>query len=113
LGLSGSAKDDETGRGHVERGISVWNAAARQALPDESVYWAYATRAELANQQAALLRGEGWRNRIDLWWQSIALMERLLLINDSRALDWSILAKSLERLYLYRNALKASEKAFE
>ena len=113
LGLSYNTTDDGTKRRHVERGVAVWTAAARQVLPDESFYWAYATRSGLADQQVALLRGEDWRKRIDLWWQASTMMERLLLNHDLRALDWSFLARSFSRLYLYQNALKATEKAFE
>jgi tetratricopeptide (TPR) repeat protein len=109
--LSQGAADDGAKRNHIERGLTLWNTAAQ--LPDESSYWAYAVRTELASQRAALLRGESWGKRIDLWWEAVVMLERLLLIMDNRPVDWSLLGRSFDRLYLYENALKRTEKAFE
>lgn len=113
LRLSSAATDPILKRRHAERGIEVWNAAIKQSLPDQSSYWAYAVRARLANQQSALLRGKEWRQRIVLWWQAVAMVERLLLITDSRAADWSLLGRLFDQLNLHQNAIKATEKAFE
>src|SRR5262249_12047783 len=64
LSLSYGDAEDETKRKYIERGIEVWNLAARRELPDESFYWAYATMSGLAIREIEFLRGEDWPKRI-------------------------------------------------
>ena len=111
LNLSYGASDEQTKRAHVERGIEVWNAAT-QSLPKQSFSWAYSTRAGLAFQKADLLRGDDWPKRINFLWQTTAMMERLLLITEGSANDWSNLGLAFDVLNLHQNALNATEKAF-
>jgi tetratricopeptide (TPR) repeat protein len=113
LGLSYGDVGDETKREYIERGIEVWNLAAKRELPDESSYWAYATRSGLALREVEFLRGEDWPRRIDRWWQAVTMMERLMLVWEPRASDWTSLAIPFDKLRLYRNALTLSEKAFD
>ncbi len=113
LSLSYGDHSDEIKRGYLERGTAAWNAGAGLELPDETFYWAYTARAGLAFQESELLRGDEWPGRIDRLWQVCAMIERLLLIMEPRALDWIFLARALDRLYLYQNALKVTEEAFE
>ena len=88
----------------IKKALAVWEHAVKIALPDVEYSWAYVSRA-LINER---LRGD---DRVVLWWEAIAYVERAILLLEQEASRWSLLGRFYRYLTLELNALRTTEKA--
>jgi tetratricopeptide (TPR) repeat protein len=113
LVLSYEVSDKKEKSEHIHAGIRTWDENARHAFPADAYYWAYLTRARLAEQEASMIEAGDWRRRAELFGQAITFVERSLILKEDRALSWALLARYYREFLLQRNELAASERAMK
>jgi tetratricopeptide (TPR) repeat protein len=91
----------------IEESLGVWSRAANVELPDEDYYWAYLTRAKIAQQLANLPGADRWQ----CYWETVTFVEQALLLNPTRTLSWVIVGQMHYALGNDQNALHATETA--
>ncbi|MDR4484512.1 MAG: FHIPEP family type III secretion protein [Nitrospirales bacterium] len=91
----------------IGQSLAIWNLGAKVELPEGDYYWAYLTRAIIA-QQLANLPGE---DRWQCYWETVTFVEQALLLNPTRTLSWVILGQMHYALGNDLNALHATETA--
>ena len=88
----------------IKDALVVWESAIKDALPDVEYSWAYVSRA-LINER---LHDD---DRVLLWWEAVAYLERAILLLEQDASRWSLLGRFYRYLTLEPNALRTTEKA--
>ena len=91
----------------LEEALDAWNKGSAISLPNVDYSWAYLGRALVNDQRAMFLDVD----RVDLWWEAVAHIERGILLYEFEPARWAYLSRFYRYLRCDSNALESSSEA--